>query len=797
MKKFQLIYVLMGLSFLMTCSSLFGQAESSVSCQLSGRILSADAQPLPGATIRLTHSTDTLKTYQAITREDGCFQMGTVTGKYLLNVTYIGFKPHQAYVDIKEKQQQLPDIFLAESKNQLSAVTVTARTVTYNSEGYIANIAQNAQLKKLTLDRILSFLPGMYAGREKINVYMKQVSSVYINDRVVQMSGKDMMDYLRSYEGKNIQKIEVTVNNGVEHAATGMGAASIRITTAKIVEGGLFSASAEANYSGTSKQYGNPFANFMWRKGKVSLNLNTSVKTYIKTESRQYTETEYLSSGLRNITHGNGCNRLPRYTPVRFGFGFDLDDKNLFTLYGDFQSRLSDNRRETTTREEQVGEELSSLISRWYDKDSYESVSANAQYLRKLNNGRFTVTANWGTSETHNWQEQASVQTNNVSHSGQIQGNGRSRSYSFSADFNQRYKDGKERLKLGARFSYWKNRSDTDARRYVDEVAEEFGTYMDIYRYREHNYALYASYDKNWNKLNVQLGLRLEHLRIAPVSELNPERNHKCHYTNLFPNLMLNYTLNAEKGHNVNISYTRTMSSPSMADLNPRIVWENEYTYHTGNPYLEPTFGHVADLRFNLFNGYVLGVQFTDSKLRQSIYTRQEDSEILEISPQNLGKGQDLGIYLGANIMSVKNLMANFNFTYRFIKQSLQNQSVKSSSYALLGDINYNFPKGYSLSTMVSCNFMGKGLQESMSDWYNIDIHLNKALGQNWTVGLSYSYTTDMDKKVNMPDVKQTVWNNNTRYHVAFRVSYSLRWGEWFKVRHAEGGNALGRDGVE
>ena len=82
MKKFQLIYVLMGLSFLMTCSSLFGQAESSVSCQLSGRILSADAQPLPGATIRLTHSTDTLKTYQAITREDGCFQMGTVTGKY-------------------------------------------------------------------------------------------------------------------------------------------------------------------------------------------------------------------------------------------------------------------------------------------------------------------------------------------------------------------------------------------------------------------------------------------------------------------------------------------------------------------------------------------------------------------------------------------------------------------------------------------------------------------------------------------------------------------------------------------
>ena len=140
---------------------------------------------------------------------------------------------------------KLPDIFLKEDRQTLDAITVTGRTVTYNAEGYVANIAANKQLQQLPLDRMLAFLPGMYVDREKMKVYMREISTVYINDREVHLDGQELIDHLKAYDGKNIQKIEVIVNNGVEHAASNFGAASIRITTVKVVEGGMFSLGRE------------------------------------------------------------------------------------------------------------------------------------------------------------------------------------------------------------------------------------------------------------------------------------------------------------------------------------------------------------------------------------------------------------------------------------------------------------------------------------------------------------------------------------------------------------------------
>lgn len=127
---------------------------------------------------------------------------------------------------------------------------------------------------------MLAFLPGMYVDREKIKVYLNNVSTVYINDRAVRLTGQELIDHLKAYDGKNIQKIEVIVNNGVEHSASGFGSSSIRITTEKVIEGGMVSANAEASYNKTNQHYGNPSGNFLWRYGDWSFNLNASGKTY-------------------------------------------------------------------------------------------------------------------------------------------------------------------------------------------------------------------------------------------------------------------------------------------------------------------------------------------------------------------------------------------------------------------------------------------------------------------------------------------------------------------------------------
>ena len=211
---------------------------------------------------------DTLKKFGVSTRDDGTYALAVPAARYHLRVSYVGFRPYAAEVDATSSLK-LPDIFLKEDRQMLDAITVTGKTVTYNAEGYVANIAANKQLQQLPLDRMLAFLPGMYVDREKMKVYMKEISTVYINDRAVRLTGQELIDHLKAYDGKNIQKIEVIVNNGVEHAASDFGAASIRITTVKVVEGGMFSLGAEASYSKTNKRYGNPWGNVLWRYGKL------------------------------------------------------------------------------------------------------------------------------------------------------------------------------------------------------------------------------------------------------------------------------------------------------------------------------------------------------------------------------------------------------------------------------------------------------------------------------------------------------------------------------------------------
>ena len=239
MKKALLILILFPLPLMAQV-----ERESPGPVDVSGRVVNVSGEALPRASLWLVNQVDTLKKFGVSTRDDGTYALAVPAARYHLRVSYVGFRPYAAEVDVTSSLK-LPDIFLKEDRKTLDAITVTGKTVTYNAEGYVANIAANKQLQQLPLDRMLAFLPGMYVDREKMKVYMKEISTVYINDRAVRLTGQELIDHLKAYDGKNIQKIEVIVNNGVEHAASNFGAASIRITTVKVVEGGMFSLGRE------------------------------------------------------------------------------------------------------------------------------------------------------------------------------------------------------------------------------------------------------------------------------------------------------------------------------------------------------------------------------------------------------------------------------------------------------------------------------------------------------------------------------------------------------------------------
>lgn len=519
-------------------------------------------------------------------------------------------------------------------------------------------------------------------------------------------------------------------------------------------------------------------------------NFSTSAYTYAKINTPGSQATEYFDSGMATLTETQSKTDSPRNTPVNLTLGYDFDESNLLSVNAYYRTMKNLNENNTLSRNTVEGQ-VTEDFGQWCNRRSDDQASVVVEYVHRIDNGRLTAKASYGKS----WKDQlytSEVTSSETRAHGVTDGDVRDETYKANIDFQRNYKDNKEKLKLGASFTSWASHSNLLAEQYENDVLQEFGSYQDIYHYREQNYALYASYDMNWKRLNVQLGLRLEHLRVSPNSRVNPEGNRKSKYTNLFPNATLNYAINPERGHNVNVMYARMIDSPSMNELNPLMVWENEYTYSMGNPYLKPTFGHHLEMRMNLFNFYSLAVQYVDRKMRQTEYGK-DDSGFLYTLPQNGGRSQQLGASLSANVMSVKNLMLNASATYFYYHSRYKDLTVNSSSWGFNLMANYQLPWDMNLSAICAYTIPEKGIYKTEQDWCMIDLDLKKNLGENWQVGLRYSFISHIDNDVTTATYRQTVFDGRSPHTVSLSVKYTFKWGEWFKVRRSQVENVFDR----
>ncbi|MEM6770617.1 MAG: carboxypeptidase regulatory-like domain-containing protein, partial [Bacteroidota bacterium] len=123
----KVFYLLIG------CLLLTGQAMSQQS--LSGSIMTADNDPVVGATVVATGATGVQK--GTVSDADGSFSLAlTASGAYELNVSYIGYEPFSKTVTISSGNNvELGNIILIEASQTLQSVEVVGRRrKDYNSD---------------------------------------------------------------------------------------------------------------------------------------------------------------------------------------------------------------------------------------------------------------------------------------------------------------------------------------------------------------------------------------------------------------------------------------------------------------------------------------------------------------------------------------------------------------------------------------------------------------------------------------------------------------------------------------
>lgn len=156
---------------------LFAQSESV----LRGRVL-GNNEALIGANVQLVNIDHAEQILGTITDVDGKFLLPLTKGNYQMEISYIGYTTYITNVEVKGNVS-LPPITLIEDTQLMNEVVVTARTITYNANGYVAEISKNAFYKNKDMSNILRLTPGTNVTPHGIEAYGGGISKVYINNR--------------------------------------------------------------------------------------------------------------------------------------------------------------------------------------------------------------------------------------------------------------------------------------------------------------------------------------------------------------------------------------------------------------------------------------------------------------------------------------------------------------------------------------------------------------------------------------------------------------------------------------
>ena len=785
--KRMLPIVLMGI--VMFLFPLAGHAQNHYS--VSGTVQTEADGPLPGAHVVLKDTKQSDKLIGVTTGADGSFSLSVAKGHYTLEVSFVGYTPYAASVEV-EGDIRLPVLTLNEDAELMDEVVVTANTITYNTEGYVAEVYKNPLYKNMDLNTVLKMTPGTLTTSSSVQVYGRGVSKVYLNGRELKLKGEQLVNYLTTLNAKDVKRMEVITSSGVEEDATALGGSIIRITTINPETGGMAGMNASSGQSEYKQQY-SAGGNMNWRiNERWGTYLNASIFTG-ETESGSRIATLFHRTGEQRTDETLGKTRNMNLRAV-WGITYDWDKNNLFSLEGTLWKNRLENPMESLSHSLMDGQERKVASGHSLNERNFTDYNLSFSYIHKFaDTGQLTFKADHlgvdsddDGMQRYQYAEGDHTEYNHLN-------DAKNRLTTLSADYTRNFKSLDGRLSVGAKATWLGNDDYTRYASYLNGELDELTSYSDPYRYEEEIYALYAKYAFKLKRLSLSLGVRMEDARISPQSVTNPERNHVSHYTDFFPEVRFNYTIHPELGHNINFSYNRGLGRPMMEDLNPTVRRTGEYSYSMGNPWLEPAYSDHLVLTTTLFNKYSLNVRYRHDK-NHSFDMSEERDGILYTTSQNGMTSSVLSFYLSVPVKLAEWWNVRLHASYFYDRQKHLDEESSDGSWGAGYHMDIRLPKDFSISHDLTYDQPFQRLYSKQTARPQCHFDITKAFPkQGWriTLGLMDVFNQAGSRKVENFNEQyyQRTQGTCSNFAIRLNVSYNFRWGQKSMVRRNQAGN--------
>ncbi|UJP63749.1 outer membrane beta-barrel protein [Mongoliitalea daihaiensis] len=623
-----------------------------------------DRESLPYVNILVQATSDSSFISGTVTNDLGIFTLAPMQpGKYLISFSYVGFQPKTEIIEVGRLSKfiDLGTIYLSETTEDLDAFTVS---------GIREEVEAALDRKVFTLEDNISQLGGsvLQAMQNLPGITIDQNGTVFLrgSDKVaILLDGKQTaitgigaQSGLENFPASSIERIEIINNPSSKFDATG-NAGIINIIFKKEKEegwrgnvgmiagvGNLFQ--KKTSLPGLRDQYRftpklNPSISLNYRKDKVNLFLQGDVLWHQQLMKNEFTD-RIFNDGT-HIQQQYIENRTQPIYNFRTGLDWNPNERNSFTFSGLFNYRAyvdlgdiayvdvpTDRRvRLWQYYEDEVNQTLfATLTHRYAFLQPGHTLTTSFNYSFRRKDELFYFTNQEldfiGTDTT------ALIADENI--------------FDFTMDYVKPLRSG--RMELGT-----KQRS----RVFPNLITFSPGNNSILdpqlagsAEYREWLSAVYGNYIYERNKLELEVGLRLEYVKVDYLVDPNHAVYESAgfDYFEPFPSLRASYYLSDNS--NFSIFYNRRVDRPEEKNLRAFPTYADPEILSIGNPTLIPQFTQSVESGYkqSFDKGFVYGAVYhrASQNILTRIITEVPGTSRLVAIDQNADRGWNTGVEL-------------------------------------------------------------------------------------------------------------------------------------------------------
>ena len=616
---------------------------------------------LPFVNVALKTSRDTALVAGTITNEEGRFSLATIkSGNYILEFSFIGYKTKTQSVYIGSLSEFLDQgtIELEEDATTLQEVIVVSKSnaVSDKMDKKTFSMADNISQSGGSVLQSMQNLPGVTVQDGKVQIRGNDKVTVLIDGKQTALTGFGNQSGLDNIPASAIDKIEIINNPSAKYDANG-NAGIINIIYKKNKKEGFngkvgFTSGLGAlwerkeNLPMIRPQYArtpkiNPTVSLNYRKNKINTffqgdYLYTKKKKKNEFVTRTYTDGTIINQQLKR-------NRNTHFTTIKSGIDWTIDDYNTLTVSGLFGSeKIIDNGDQPF-----FNADYSQRLRLWQflEDELKTTVMGTAAYQHKFKQaGRLL---NIGFNYTFH-REDEKYFFDNILPVSTSKDAFKLLSDESVVDLNIDYIKPLKYGRIETGFKFRNRIIPTNMQFFpganspLDASAGGKATYKEIIP------AVYGNYIFENNKIEAEMGLRLEYLDLE--YKVNP--NHPTYktdgysYLEPFPNFRFAYKINDD--NKISLFYNRRIDRPNEVDIRIFPKYDDAEIIKVGNPRLRPQFTNLVELGFkrNLTNGYFYSAlyhRFANATITR-IASTVPNSNLIYAIFQNVNRSSNTGV---------------------------------------------------------------------------------------------------------------------------------------------------------